>query len=288
MKCISPLTFKRDGHLMTVPCGKCNFCLQKRQKEWSFRLNKELAGAMSAFFVTLTYDDSNVPVGENGVLSLCKRDFQLFMKRLRKANEKEGNKSIDKEKVQPRGDIASSVRYFAVGEYGTKTNRPHYHVILFNVWKSVAEDISSIWKKGNVHIGNVNEASISYTLKYMIDKSNEDPEGVEKSFSVMSRRPGLGMNYLSKDVYLSHVKNMDDIVVLGGRKQSMPRYYRDKVFTYSERSKINEEKVRFAEEKESEFVRQYKGSKSPYQVLEENLRDSHDAISLRNEKKRKF
>ena len=47
--------------------------------------------------------------------TLRKRDYQLFMKRLRKAfpNDK--------------------IRFYAAGEYGPKTLRPHYHAILFGL-----------------------------------------------------------------------------------------------------------------------------------------------------------
>lgn len=78
----------------------------------------------SSYFVTLTYDDLHVPksyypdpeTGEaHTSFTLCKRDFQLWMKRLRKKF------SDDK------------IRFFACGEYGGQTKRPHYHVIVFGL-----------------------------------------------------------------------------------------------------------------------------------------------------------
>ncbi|MDX8558692.1 hypothetical protein OZ663_18615, partial [Elizabethkingia sp. HX CGY] len=65
-------------------------------------------------------------------MSLDYRDFQLFMKRARKLQEKK-------------------ISYFLVGEYGSQTFRPHYHAIVFDV-----ENISAFlneWRMGHTHAG---------------------------------------------------------------------------------------------------------------------------------------
>ena len=76
-----------------IPCGKCSGCRLQRSREWANRCMLELEYHMSSYFVTLTYDDAHVPIHyysdpETGEalpsMSLVKRDFQLFMKRLRK------------------------------------------------------------------------------------------------------------------------------------------------------------------------------------------------------------
>jgi hypothetical protein len=67
---------------VSVPCGKCVACKKRRATHWSFRLNEEAKLSSSASFLTLTYEKT--PISKNGFQTLVKRDFQLFLKRLRK------------------------------------------------------------------------------------------------------------------------------------------------------------------------------------------------------------
>lgn len=102
-------------------------------------------------FVTLTYNEQCMPVFSNGIPTLWKQDVQAFLKRLRKKTDKK-------------------LRYYLTGEYGSKTLRPHYHMILFNFPLDQVEDITDAWGLGNVHLGDVTPASIHYTTKYVIVK----------------------------------------------------------------------------------------------------------------------
>ncbi|WNK13174.1 MAG: replication initiator protein [Microvirus sp.] len=215
MRCINPLTLKSG---LTVPCGHCNFCLSNRRADWSFRLYQENKVSQSSHFLTLTYDDSTVPVGDD-CLSLCKRDYQLFTKKLRKESE-------------------TPLRYYAVGEYGTQTARPHYHAIMFNMLPDLCDQLPKIWGKGQVHVGQVNPASIHYVTKYVINR-DIDVRGREPPFTVMSLRPGIGSIYLNthknyhQDAlrYYSHQK---------GIYQRLPRYFKDKFFTKEQRELMAE------------------------------------------------
>ena len=110
MRCISPVQIRNpqsddSDDRIWVPCGKCAFCLQQRQADWIFRIEKEARYSKNAHFVTLTYDDEKVPVSQNGELNLSKADLKNFWKRLRKQVAK-----LDK-KIR--------IRYYAVGEYGS-------------------------------------------------------------------------------------------------------------------------------------------------------------------------
>lgn len=142
--CKAPVTIFRNKKRDLVPCGKCLWCLQKKRADWSFRLFQELNVSESAHFLTLTYDDEKLP--EEG---LRKRDLQLFFKKLRKSN-------------------SAKIRYYAVGEYGTRTSRAHYHAIMFNL--DVTCPVAQIWDKGHVQVGSVTPASIHYVTKYVINK----------------------------------------------------------------------------------------------------------------------
>lgn len=210
-----------------VPCGKCPVCLGKRISSWSFRLMQEYKISSSAHFLTLTYDTATVPITKNGFMGLNKRDVQLFLKRLRKANDLKG--------VKPQ----QSIKYYCVGEYGGRTKRPHYHIIIFNCDIKL---IQSAWQKGSVHYGKVSEASVGYTMKY-ISKPSKVPmhrnDDRDREFSLMSK--GLGLSYLSEKMIRWHRADIDNrmyCMVEGDKKISMPRYYKEKVYNEYERKRI--------------------------------------------------
>lgn len=164
---------KKTNQVERVPCGKCVKCKKRRASEWSFRLMQEWKQSTSAYFITLTYDTPHLPRTKANYKTIVKRDLQLFFKRLRKAQSGTGN--------------SDRIRYYAVGEYGGTTFRPHYHIILFN---ALQELIQPAWNLGHVHYGQVSEASVGYTLKY-ISKQGKIPlhknDDRTPEFSLMSK-----------------------------------------------------------------------------------------------------
>lgn len=150
-QCLSPIQVKNKlGDFEQVPCGKCPNCSARRVSSWSFRLMQQHKVCDSALFLTMTYDTQHVPLTPKGYMTLDKKHVQLFMKRLRKAQ---------------CGNGKSPIKYYICGEYGGKTNRPHYHAIMFNAKIELLQDA---WQYGSLHYGmEVNEASVGYTLKYM-------------------------------------------------------------------------------------------------------------------------
>lgn len=225
MGCISPIALRLSKAVQFVPCGKCNFCLASKRADWTFRLSQELKVCQSANFLTLTYDDENLPWTDNGP-SLCKRDMQLFMYRLRKANRK----------VSPFG-----LRYYSVGEYGTHTVRPHYHSIMFNLSGGITQKLSDIWQKGFVQVGDVTEASIHYVTKYVINRVG-DFEGRQAPFSLISNRSGgLGMNYLEANRRWHKGDVLKNYVMHNGFKIRLPRILKDKIFSPLEKERLAKE-----------------------------------------------
>lgn len=190
---------------LIVPCGKCLPCLSNKRNDWAFRLEQEYKSSKSAHFVTLTYHRKAL---KDANYELSKRDLQLYFKRLRKA------------------DPESRIRYYAVGEYGGKTGRPHYHIILFNTNE---KNIRKSWDSGIVHVGRVTSSSIRYTLKYLVQ-----PELAvstkQKPFCLMSRGYGLGLNYLTDAMVSWHRNDDRNYVMREGVKCRLPRYYRDKIW----------------------------------------------------------
>lgn len=106
--CLNPILLK-GFHEHFVACGKCIECKMSRSNEWSFRIMDEASLYDKNCFVTLTYNEDNLPDGA----SLKRSDLQAFIKRLRRRLD------------------SASIRYFYCGEYGSKKNRPHYHIIFF-------------------------------------------------------------------------------------------------------------------------------------------------------------
>lgn len=204
MKCLTPVHIRNKDSPdieYVVPCGSCLFCMSQKRQEWTFRIEQELKHSVSAYFITLTYSDENLSyINFNNMpfSILVKSDLQKFIKLLRFHCEQ------------------NDIRYYAVGEYGSKSFRAHYHILLFNLLEencilegkqlSIIQFIENVWKKGLCHIGNVTSASIKYVLKYMLKGADfpfylqlKHEKGKEYlPFSLMSK--GIGRMYMYKAV----------------------------------------------------------------------------------------
>lgn len=187
-----------DRHLQ-VPCGKCIGCACDKALVWSIRMYHEAQQHEQNCFVTLTYAKAPSRID--------KRHLQLFFKRLRKHTK---------------------LRYFACGEYGTKTHRPHYHVVLFGrdfLERSSAindklythPEILGAWGHGLVSIGAVSIASCMYVAGYATKKL-----GDTDTFTLMSRRPGIGHTWAEK--YRDELQRTEKIVI-DGRELPVPKRY---------------------------------------------------------------
>lgn len=168
-------------------CGKCPPCLHKKRREWSHRIELEMSQHEHNTFLTLTYSDEMLPPGG----SLEPHHLRDFLKRLRRSHEPE------------------RLRYFSVGEYGSRTWRPHYHAALFNyagcerqqstygkdglTCCQRCKDVQRIWGYGNVYLGRMETASARYVCGYVLKKMTrrDDPRlnGRYPEFARMSLRP---------------------------------------------------------------------------------------------------
>lgn len=212
-----------------VACGKCYACQATRRSEWQVRLAVEHRNSKYSLFVTLTYDDDNLfylPGSETP--SLDKRAVQLFFKRLRRSLKD------------------ARIRYYAVGEYGTNSFRPHYHILLFSDCTFDIGYISDSWGLGNIQVGKVSDRSISYCVNYVTvnpsDLQKYSDLSVEKPFALMSRRPGIGAQYFQSGEMVDYHEDDPDrhFVVINGQKKKMPRYYSRKIYSARERQKFGE------------------------------------------------
>ncbi len=168
-----------------VACGQCIPCRITKRTRWRTRLLLENKYWSSrSLFVTLTYapeylpDSQHYPGG-----NLCRSDVQKFIKRLRRAFSRSGDDR--------------KITYYAVGEYGEKSLRAHYHVLLFNVDLHDELLVRSCWKFGHLHFGESNKDTIAYTLGYTLKKMTSEkdfPDGRTPEFALMSQ--GIGIRYL--------------------------------------------------------------------------------------------
>ena len=260
---------------MPFPCGKCPACVRRRVSGWAFRLNKQSEQSNSAHFVTLTYNDEHIKKTKNGFETLVKKDVQDFFKRLRK---------LTKQKIS----------YYAVGEYGDTGERPHYHIILFNANPKIVENA---WKLnditlGNVHFGDVGDASVGYTLKY-ISKDKKIPQfngdDRQKEFALMSK--GLGAGYLTDNMVKWHTKgNIENKVYLplkDGKKAAMPRYYKDKLYDKGQKFRIGVFMRAESQKQVEELENQY-GDLYNYKIAEETANDFRRMAKKAKERQKPF
>jgi hypothetical protein len=219
---------KTDKGNFNVSCGKCYQCKAQRKQQWQFRLNIEQKHALSSTFLTLTYSDGHIPT-TNNVQHLHKKDLQNFIKTIRNDHLRQYKEEHKLKTIKHAQLLAPQIRYFAAGEYGEKTNRPHYHVILFNYPRKSYDTLSELWGKGQVHIGDVNQHTIAYTAKYIM-KSADTVQKENPMFNTMSRRPAIGHQYLQHKKW--HIQNQTLLCKdQNGNLMLLPKFYRKKFFS---------------------------------------------------------
>lgn len=211
-----------------LPCGKCPECTKSYFTDWATRASREIAQWDCSLFITLTYSDEHLPPDN----SLHKEEFQKFIKKVKKY--------LGSSKQNP-------VRQSYCGEYGSKTNRPHYHLILYNadfidkiphrttdqghpVFTS--KTLTRLWGKGHVEFGFASAATVAYLYKYILKKKTrkekKQPLIIERNgityevaheFIESSRNPGIG----------AHLRDSVSIkkgyLAVNGVRTKLPKYY---------------------------------------------------------------
>lgn len=198
-----------------VRCGQCMPCRIYRRRVWTHRLVLESFKHAECSFLTLTYNEENYP--DRG--SLVPEHYQGFLKRFR----------------QRLGSV--KLRYFFVGEYGDKTQRPHYHAALFGVspiiYYTTMAELS--WPYGYVSLLPLTPESsqyiVGYTIKKMTARDDERLFGRYPEFGRASRRPGLG--FFSVSDVVSAIASVDadvpSVLKHGSKDWPLGRYMLGKI-----------------------------------------------------------
>lgn len=187
--------------LQSFPCGRCDPCRRQRKRLWTHRILLESQLHSDNAFVTLTYAEESLPAGA----SLVKRDYQLFLKSLRKYHQQTSGRKV---------------RFFAVGEYGDEGGRPHYHLALFgfpsclngNTKRNnrgvpvpesccpVCRALHRIWGRGLIDCGTITHQSAAYISGYVTKKMTHRHhpwlQGRDPEFAQMSLKPGIGYGFM--------------------------------------------------------------------------------------------
>lgn len=239
MVCINPIFVRRSG--IHVRCGKCEPCLESRQKEWAVRLSVELRQCITAYFVTLTYNEYALEL----LKDLDKDCFQRFLKRLRQYVDRGMPEAYKGKKVSKINGKEAEIKYFAVGEYGSLKERPHWHIVLFNFPFNLEDSeniISFAWQENGQNLGFdkmgiLSVGGIHYTTDYMFKNAGKD------AIRLISK--GLGAGYVTDNTVYFHQKTLDGLITVNHQKTSMPRYYAKKVYNEKQRKEIGEKKRDF-------------------------------------------
>jgi len=260
-----PIVFNKanglPGSELKVRCGQCWGCRLEHSRLWALRNVHESKLHDNNQYLTLTYNDDEIPTNR----SLFKPHLQRFWKRLRKHGY--------------------NIRYYACGEYGDETERPHYHAIVFNLdvpdkkyYKAhngnklyQSQTLNNIWSHGNVIIGNVTFESCAYVSRYImkkwkarsqyeldkhyerINKSTGEIYQIEPEYQTMSRNPGIGKKFYDKyksDFYQDGTDGK--VTIRGGIQCSTPIFYDSKFESESETNFLKLETIKLRRREHAE------------------------------------
>ena len=283
----------KEENAQLIPCGHCAGCKLTKRSSWANRMEMELPYHENAWFLTITYNDENIPyrgtwdtyTGELIIenYSLKYDDIQKFWKNLRRYIE-----------YHKLGD-SKKMMYYAAGEYGGETHRPHYHAIVYDL--PIKKDdlkeykrkqgaiyynckwIEKIWNKGYVVLSPATWNAMSYTAGYTTKKiyGKEGKEfyenlGITPEDCWMSTKPAIGAQYYYD--HAAEIYDKDQIMLKNGKICKPPRYF-DKLFDLEH---SNSKPLNDAESKEIEDITQKAESEELKAIKRERRRIANDAL----------
>lgn len=223
--------------IVELPCGHCELCQKSRSRDWILRIEKAFEAFKNnhkntfSYFVTWTYEDQFLPLSPTtGMPTLDKQTFRHMFNTIKNTEE----------------ITSQDFQYYAVGEYGDLSARPHYHGIVFS---SKSIDWKHYWSYGNIQVGDVQPESIGYVTRYVdkklgsyLKKSDYELLGIEPIFSIMTK--GLGKDFIIDRIekYKDNPALLNSIVGQNGQKFNLPKYGKKKLdsFVKSQLMKYNQ------------------------------------------------
>lgn len=299
----------RNQLMQTIPCRKCWACQLNYSAEWATRIMLETQNYDNCYFITLTYDDENLPIFDsisyqNKIFendgtwiegSLAPEHVTRFFKSWRKELERKG---------------ITGCKMFYCGEYGTQTHRPHYHLITFGFEMDLSQNysyhidenfkehwknptIDKFWPYGMHDIANVEWSNAAYVARYCTKKLNTEvhneewyaEQGKIPEFIRMSK--GIGKRYYEANKH--SIYKLDSMVmktVKGNTGNFKPPKSFDKWFKEEfpeEFEKIEKKRRECAERSRHNTLR-----KSSYTDLERLKQKAENVITKGNMLKREL
>ena len=224
-----------DKRVLMVPvgCGKCMECRKQKASQWRVRLTEDIRENTNAKFITLTFSDLSLSKLEKEIKGItgydrdnevCRIAIRRFLERWRKKYKK-------------------SLRHWFITELGHKnTERVHIHGL---VWTGESmQEIKEKWSYGRAVLGDgkgrhyVNDETINYIVKYVTKQDKVHKEYVSKMFV----SPGIGSNYMNRDVIkrnrFNEEKTIQTYMTRQGLELALPLYWRNKLYSDEEREKL--------------------------------------------------
>lgn len=232
-----------------IPCRHCYACSMNYAAEWATRIMLECKGTENNYFITLTYDDSHLPIPEklskgewefendgtwiNG--TVWKEDTQKFIKRLRRYLE--------------RKDKLDNFKFFLCAEYGETTGRPHVHAILMHCnlditqfykshidenykphWKS--KELDKLWPYGMNDVCECEWSAAAYVARYCSKKWIKTSDDLE--YILQGRLPeyiAMSKN-IGREYYEKHKEDIyeTDTIIMRTFKDGAGNYKPPKAF----------------------------------------------------------
>ncbi|AXH76487.1 MAG: replication initiator protein [Microviridae sp.] len=185
MQCTSPgqMRHPKTRLWLPYPCGQCLNCRIKKQSSWTLRNLMEFRTAHSGQYWTLTLDEPSMPTLD---ATGPKKMMRTFFNRLRHSEAQANN--------------PNQIRYYGCYEHGDLSDRPHFHLLLYNMQKNLLQQTTNntswagqhtkLWPHGHVDVGHITPASVRYVSDYMMKFSPKDTE--PSSIPFRTRRPAIG------------------------------------------------------------------------------------------------